>query len=753
MAKNIEKDRVLRRAKNIFLGSIILVVLIFVRLVYIQFISSEVSYNAERFHDKIFSWQEIPAHRGAILDRNGDPLAVSVYNYQVMMDYGSEGFDSNERFLKQADSLSKLLSRYFKDKSAKQYKNIMVSGRKAGYQLKYRKDTTVLRSEGWWYRLLDKLRGDQFETVKLYDTIRNHRPVALLPKEIDFTQWQELKKWPILNYNMGVTYNLVRTDTRVYPHGELARSTIGKLYTETNRGTSYGIEDVFSEELAAHPGKVRRQRIARGFYGEVLEGENVEPIDGGNVTTTIDVNIQDVVSRALEDQLIRENGIWGTSMVMETKTGDLLAIANLRRAYRGHYTEGYNYALRTRQEPGSTFKAAIVMALLEEARMSPDQIYDSGDGKLMIVGSARAQDAHKGFSEVDLRTATIHSLNGYFAKAAYYQFNDQPERLVDFLKSLHLDRNIGLEEFKSISPSFREPGDSNWTDGDTVPYLGYGYAIELSPLHVLTLYNAIANDGRMVAPRLIKEYEKNGKVIRNDRVDVLNPKICSDRTLNTLRGYLEEVASEGTASDYMGGFKEFKVGAKTGTAKYAQDSIGYQQGYYLGSMVTYMPADNPKYTVLTSIFTHKYNGAFYGGLLTGRGQREIVQYLYNSESEWYDDIDHIRKEHYPVAIKGGNVEEIKEVTYQFSPHTARHEGDQEWGRVSVDSLSKAKIQDVEYGDSKMPNVIGMGLKDALFVLERSGLRVSFSGKGAVCSQSIKAGSKISKGTIVSIRLN
>ncbi|MFI3280847.1 MAG: penicillin-binding transpeptidase domain-containing protein [Rikenellaceae bacterium] len=752
MARNIAKDKMLQRAKNIFLTSIIIVVLVIVRMIYIQYFSTEVRFNAERLHKRIFTWQEVPAHRGMILDRDGDPLAVSIYSYQVDMDYGSEGFDNQERFLQQSDSLAKLLAGYFRDKSAAQYSKLMHDGRKQGYQLQYLRDTSVLRSEGWWFRLLDKLRGDQYETVKLYDTIRDHKPVALLPRRVDFTEWQTLKKWPILNYNMGVTYNLNREDTRVYPHGELARNTIGKLLGD--RGNDYGVEAVYSSDLAAHPGKILRQRIARGFYGQVLEGDNVEPLDGRDVITTLDVDIQDVVSRSLETEMIRHNAIWGTSMVMEVKTGNILAMANLGQSGKGRYVEDFNYALRTRLEPGSTFKLASILALLEEADMSPDKIYDSGNGKLLMVGTARAQDSHKGFSEVDLRTATIESLNGYFARAVHDHYNDEPERFVDFLRSLHLDRTVGLEEFGALAPSFRSPGDKNWTPNNTIAYLGYGYAIELTPLHILTLYNAVANDGCMVAPRLVTRVEKDGKVVRNNHRDVLNPKICSDKNLNLIRSYLEEVAMDGTASGYMSNFKEFKVGAKTGTAKVAQGKIKYEDGYYMGSMVTYMPADKPKYTVLTSIYTRAGNGrTYYGAGLAGRTQQQIVQYLYNSEEEWYDRVGEAEAEKFPVAIKGGNVKQIEEVSYQLSPRTARHDGDSKWGAVSVDSLSRVAISDIEYSTTTMPNVVGMGFKDALFILESRGLRVSFSGKGAVRSQSIKAGEKISSGAVVSIRLS
>ncbi len=752
MAKSSAKQETLMRAKRFYLVSILLVVALVVRIVWIQYFASETEYNAERLYDRIVSWQDIPAHRGSILDADGEPLAVSIYRYQVDMDYGSEGFDSLATFHRQSDSLARLLSSYFKDKSAAEYSKIMRANRTKHYELRYRGDSTVRRSEGWWYRLLDRLQDREFMTIKLYDTIRNHRPVALLPRTVDYTEWQTLKRWPIFNYNMGLTYNLSRVDSRVYPHSELARNTIGKTFEDSSH--DYGIEAVCASDLAAQNGRVLRQRIARGFYGRVVEGDNVDPVDGCDVVTTLNVDIQDVVSRSLEAQLKEFNAIWGTSMVMEVATGKIVAMANLGRVGEGLYAEDYNYALKSRLEPGSTLKVASVLALLEEAGMSPDKIYDSGDGKLLMVGSARAQDAHKGYSEVDLRTATVQSLNGYFALAVHDHFNDSPKRFTDFLRSLHLDRTVGLEEFGAVKPSFRDPESSNWTHNNTIAYLGYGYGIELTPLHILTLYNAIANDGCMVAPRLIDRVERDGDVISRTQRDVLNPKICSQKSLNTLRGYLEEVATEGTAKSYMSGFKEFGVGAKTGTAKVSQGSIKYGDGYYLGSMASYMPADKPKYTILTSIYTRVGNGrSIYGGTLTGKAQQKIVQYLYNREAEWYDGVDISPIKCYPTAIKGGNVKQIREVTYQLSPSSARLAGDSEWGRVVTDSLANVWVEDIDFSTTTMPNVVGMGLKDALFMLESRGLQVSFTGRGRVREQSIKAGDKISAGARVSLRLN
>ncbi len=750
MAKSPVKNSTLKRAKRFYIVAMLLVAALIVRIVWIQFFSGQTKYNAERLQERIFSWQEVPAHRGAILDATGEPLALSIYNYQVEMDYGCEGFDSLATFKAQSDSLSKLLAQYFKDKPAKQYAEAMLKHREANYKLTYKKDSMVLRSEDWWGNFVDRLGNREFVAIPVYDTMRNHTPIALLPRKVSYTEWQTLKKWPILNYNMGITYNLSRSDSRVYPNGELARQTIGKI---NSGGRDYGIEKACSLDLAAHPGKIKRQRIARGFYGKVVEEDNVDPVDGSTVVSTINIEVQDVVSKALEKQLIVNHGDWGTAMVMEVSTGKIIAMANLGRTPSGKYIEDFNYALKTRNEPGSTLKAVSVMGLLEVGGMSPSQKYYSGNGDTVYMGSAHAVDSHRGYGNVDLRTATTQSLNGYFATAVYDHFNDNPSRYTDFMHSLHLDRTVGLEEFGAISPSFRKPGDSNWYENNTIAFLGYGYGVELTPLHTLTLYNAIANNGCMVAPQLIERIERDDEVVRNFEVDVLNPQICSSRHIDTLRSYLELVASEGTAAKYMGGFKGFKVGAKTGTAQVAQGAVKYKDGHYLGSMAVFMPADNPRYTIYTAIYTRRrYKKAIYGAALTGEAQRTIVQYLYNREKGWCAPAPAAIAESRPTKIKGGSVNQVNTVSSVMTSAMPRQVGENPWGEVVVGDDNQMHIKPIDISGSAMPNVVGMGLKDALFVLESCGLEVETQGKGAVSEQSIKAGTKIKRGEKVKITL-
>lgn len=755
MAKKrpISKE-ILVRANIFYFLCIAVMAVVAVRIVWIQFLSPTTNKQSVDIHKRIYTSAVDPAHRGSILGRNGEPLATSIYKYQVEMDYSSQGFDSLELYNIQIDTLSKLLSRFFKDKSAAQYKSIMEREHKNRYKVSFVKDTSVLRNKGWFSRMINRMRGEEFMTMKLYDTLRDDRPVALLPREVDYSEWQTLRTYPILNLNMGITYRLDQRDRRVYPQGELARRTIGLLMGD--RGQDFGIESVCSLALAPNHGKAYYQRIARGFQGRVDHEGTVKPVDGCDVVTTIDVNIQDVVSQSLHEQLIKKRALWGTTVVMEVETGDIVAIANLGLNSVGQYVENRNYAIGARMEPGSTFKLASMLALLEIADLSPDKLYDSGNGQYIRLGSAKVRDSHAGYSEVDLKTGFSQSLNGYFASATYYNFNDNPEAFVEYLRTLHLDRTIGFEDFGAKAPLFRTPNAENknlWTRNNTIALLGYGYGIELTPMHTLTLYNAVANGGKMVAPRLIKEIRRGDDVVEEFPVKVLNPKICSRSTLKTAQEMLEETAKTGTASHYLGKFTNFTVGAKTGTAQIAQSGASYQDGYYLGSMVSYMPADDPRYTVMTALYTRRGGGrSYYGASLAGDIQREVVQYLYNSEKEWFDEHEESGERHYPKKIKGGELSQVEEVTAEFSPSRASYNGDNRWGHTKVDDNSEVVVA-VEADDmGVMPDVRGMGLKDALFMLESRGLKVGFRGEGAVYSQTIAAGRKISRGATVNIAL-
>lgn len=746
------KDEMYSRVKRVYGVFILVALLVVVRLVWVSAFSSETAYNAERLERRIFIVDSVYSRRGSILARDGEPLATSILRYRVDFDMASDGFDSLALFREQADSLSKLLARFFGDRSAAEYRRRMIEEHNKHYRVVYRKDTTVLRSEGFFARIWDMLRHDEFKTVKLYDTLRDHRPVAILPRPVDYNEWQTLRKYPILNWNLGMTFNLVTLDQRVYPYGELARRTLGLVGDKGN----YGIEAIYREKLEGRNGRMVRQRIAPGFSSVVHSSENIDAEDGMDIVTTLDADIQHIADQALRRQLTAQHAIWGTSMVMETATGDILAMANLGETSErsGVYIEKENYALSRRMEPGSTFKLAALLALVEDCNMPVDKTYDTHHGRAVRVGGKYGpiiQDSHDIGGEIDLKEAVAQSSNVYFAEAVYDHYKDDPGRYVKFLRHLWLDRTVGLDDMGEATPLIPKYKTKQWS-GHTLPNMGYGYAIELPPIHILTLYNAVANEGCMVAPRLIREVRRGTRVVEEYPTQVLVERICSNATLKIVRECLEETARSGTAHAYFRDTVLLRVGAKTGTAKVAQSGITYSDGYYLGSMVTYFPADNPKYTVMTSIFTRRGRGTtVYGAGLAGPVQRDIVNYMFYRDEEWHQTVTPSDEEHYPSRVKGGNIAYVRRVADKFSPRVSFTDRNG-WGVTRMDSLCNVDIRTIDADPKTMPNVVGMGLQDAIYVLESRGLRVRSSGKGRVRTQSIRAGDRIRAGQTVTITL-
>ena len=741
----IKRD-ILLRVRILYLLFIAAGLCIFGRIVWVQFFSREVADNAERLHSRIFIKEELKARRGNILARNGEPLATSIFRYQVAFDFGSEGLDSLNTFNEQADSLAKLLSAYFNDRSAAEYARFFRTQHAAHYRLVRPRDTLIARSEGWLGRWLDRLRGREFERHTVYDTIRDHRPVNIFPREIDYAEWETLRTWPLLNWNMGMVYQLIDTDQRIYPQGDLARRTIGLIGNQGN----YGIENAYREELTGTDGEALRQRIARRFSGRVSGSGYRQPVDGMDIVTTLDPDLQDVADRVLRNQLAAQNAIWGTTLVMEVQTGEILAIANLGRNADGSYSERENYALSQSIEPGSTFKLATILTLLEDAHLSPEATYDTHNGDRVRVGPTDVKDDHRGDREIALRQAVAKSSNVYFAKAMWelYGATGKKQQYSDFLHNqLHLGQTVGLERLGERPPVIT----TDWKvpdPGVMLVKMAYGYRVQLTPVQMLTFYNAIANGGRMVAPLLIRSFQRDGRVQERFETRSIAPSICSRSTLRIVQECLEAVCTEGTARGQFKDTTRLRVAAKTGTAQITDPRY---QSCYLGSMVAYFPADNPRYTILTSIETQMQAGkTYYGAGLAGPVVSRLVDFIYNREQRPYETAD--RTKHYPERIKGGDIARIRRVAGKLSPDT-ESDARRGWGRAEVDSQARVTIQSLPAGAAQMPDVRGMGLKDALFLLERRGLRVRFSGAGAVTRQSIAAGQTVHPGQTVTLELH
>ncbi len=744
------KSDILLRVRVLYVLFILAGAVVLGRLVWVQLFSREVAYNAQRLAGRIFSEVTVPARRGSIVTRDGEPLAASIFRYRVAFDFASPGLDSLAVYREQSDSLAGLLAAFFKDRSAAEYRRMFREEHARRYRLVRPRDTTYYRSEGRLARLRDRLYGEETVACKVYDTIRDHTPVSIFPRDVDYAEWEVLRRYPLLNWNMGVVYRLEESDCRIYPQGELARRTIGR---QGDRG-NYGIEYFYTGELAGRDGKAVRQRIARGFSGRVAGGGQVEPEDGLDVVTTLDLELQDVADRTLRRQLAAQNANWGTAIVMESRTGEILALANLGRTSDGSYAELENYALSRSMEPGSTFKLASMLLLLDDARMPVTTTYDTFGGEPVDVGPAEnIRDSHEGDRVIDFRRAVAVSSNVYFARAVWdrYGITGRKQQYSDFLHDrLGLGRTVGLERLGEREPEIT----TDWKvpdPGVMLVKMAYGYRVRMTPIQMIAFYNAIANDGRMISPVLVRELRRGDRVEERFEAATLKRSICSDETLREVRRCLVAASAEGTASAFFGDTTHLRVAAKTGTAQIT-DSRSREGQFYLGSMVAFFPAEQPRYTVLTTIETMAQPGkAYYGGPLAGPVVKRMVDYIHRRGSgrKLQESAAGVRRS--PVRVKGGDIAQVRRIADRFSPHVS-FEQRTGWGRVRMDTLSNVVITPLDDDPARMPDVRGMGLKDALFLLERCGLEVRFSGQGAVATQSIAPGTAIKGNEKVEIRL-
>lgn len=700
--KGVVRGEMARRVRRLYLVFVLFALFIVGRLIWVSAISEEVDLNSIKIRSRIFFPDSIYARRGTILSRHGDPMAISVLRYKVQFDMASEGFDDEEVFEEQVDSLSKLLSAYFGDRTPEQYAKVFHDYRKKRFEvIDTKRDELVYRETGLLQMIWDRIWNNKI-SVRIYDTVRDHHPVNVLPRSIDYSEWQVLKNYPILNMNMGVTYSLKPDDNRAYPYDELGRRTLGNI---GDRG-AYGIEHAYQEELKATHSVVTRQRIARGYSRIVHSEKNADAVDGKDIVTTLDPELQHIADAALREQLRTNDAVWGTTIVMEVATGDILAMVNLSETARGSgkYYEGYDNSIRRPMEPGSTFKLAAMLALLDDCKMSPTQQYNTHNGQTVQVGGPKGPDItddHPIGNYVDLKKAFAESSNVYFTTAIYEHYKNRPKDYNKFLQGLHLDQKMGLDRLGEATPRLAKTWNAH-----TLPNMGYGYVVELAPIHTLTLYNAIANGGRMVAPRLVTQIRQGDKVIEEFPVKVLVDKVCSDNTLKIVRECLREVVVSGTGKKIFGDTLRYNLGAKTGTARVSQSGVVYDDNHYLGSVALFYPFDKPKYSIITVIYAEKARTPkYHGATLAGPVCREIIDYLMYRDGGWRESFsfegDGSKR---PEAVKGNYASVAPPVT-----------------------------------DSIMPDVRGMGLKDALYALESRGLKVSFTGAGAVWEQSIEPG--------------
>lgn len=700
------KKDILWRVYLCYLGMIVLAAFILAKIFFIQQVDGNYWRSmADSLHDR---YMTIDAERGTIFSADGRMLSTSIPYFDIHMDFLADGLRENngEKFKKDLDSLSYCLSHLFKDKSAYQYKLLL----EKGYHSKER--------------------------------------YFLLKKNITFEQYDTLRNFPLFRLGRNSSGMIAdQNEKRINPFGLLANRTIG-LWRDN--APNIGLEATYNKYLKGTDGKRLMQRIAGGVYIP-LEGYQIDPENGKDIVTNLDVNVQDIAETALYNELVSNEATHGTCIVMEVKTGKIRAIANLGRQPDGSYAEDYNYAIADAAEPGSVFKLATLLSLLNDHYVtinSPIEI--STDYRF---GSRIMHDAENHPTEVvSVKEALEMSSNVGFSKMAYMHYNNDPQKFINDLKRLDMDQKTGIDLEGEVKPVLVTPGSKTWSS-TALPWLSIGYEVMETPIRLLTLYNSIANNGVMMKPYLVNSIEQYGKIIKQFEPTVLIPKVCSDTVLKEVQSALEGVveSKEGTAHQVLDN-PYYKIAGKTGTAQVANGRHGYADHIYQATFCGYFPADHPMYSIIVTILNKPHAAHIYGASVAAPVFKAIADKLYALNFE-----KQIPSQPHPLfdstlQIKGGQTDGLETIFSKLGLPVSSGNLKQPYASATA-ANQQISLKPVNTTKGLVPDVKGMGLKDALYLLESAGLKVTVQGKGKVVSQSLPPGQTIGKDNSIAIQLS
>ncbi|WP_411275370.1 penicillin-binding protein [Daejeonella sp.] len=646
----------------------------------------------------------VEAARGNIYAADGKSLlATSVPEYEVRMDMMAGGIENDEVFYEKIDSLAAKLSAFFGDKSVKQYSRMLRNARE------------------------DKAR------------------YLLLKRNITHQELKAIRKFPVFNmgrYKGGLIS--VQQNKRIMPFQSLAARTIG--YKNQNV-QPVGLEGAYSSYIDGESGKRLVQRIAGGIWMPVNQDIEIAPKEGADIISTIDVNMQDVAQRALKKQLILSNADHGTVVLMEVATGEVRAIANFSKVSEGVYREKFNYAIAGNQDPGSTFKVASYMALLEDKKVDTNTMV--GTGTYPIPGKI-ITDSHGSIGTVTVKKAFEESSNAAVAQLVNNAYKTDQSAFTDHLYRWSLHEKLGLQIPGEAQPVVKNPKNKSWNKNMTLPQMAYGYEMQLTPLKMLSFYNAIANGGKYIAPIFVKEIKRLGNTVEQFQARVINEKICSNETLGKIQAMLEGVITDGTGKTIIKS-PFYRVAGKSGTAQVADGNKGYKaKRQYQASFCGYFPADNPKYSLIV-VINDPRNG-YYGAQVSGPVFREVADRVYASDVNMYDAMkdQKLTGNIKMPSAKAGEKKATQRVYNAFGIKTL-FAANAEY--VTVDTNKGVVSAEISIVEGSVPDVSGMGLKDALYVLGNSGLRPIVRGSGKVMKQSIIPGTRVGKGYPIVLELN
>jgi cell division protein FtsI (penicillin-binding protein 3) len=665
----VENRNILKRIYVVAAIIFIMVAAIGVKLTNIQWVEGK--YYRKLAQDRSVKNFVIPANRGNVYSSDGSLLATSIPEYTIRFDAVAPSDDNFDKNIEQlSDSLSDVLK-----KSSSELLNDFLKAR------------------------------------------ANKNRYFLIARDLSYTQYMTVKSFPL--FNLGANKGGMITEqktVREHPIGKIAERTIGyQRFDEAGNRTRVGIEGAFSNYLDGKDGKILKQKISKGQWKPIRDQNEVEPRDGYDVVSTIDVYVQDIAHHALLKQLELYEADHGCVVVMETKTGDVKAISNLGRAEDGTYYETINYAVAEAHEPGSTFKLIDLIALLDDKKIDTSKVYDSKGGIITYRGK-KVRDSHTGgYGKISLARGFEVSSNTVMVQAVYENYNKNPKQFTDRIISLGLNRPLGLPFKGEGKPFVPEPSDAKWS-AISLPWMAYGYGVSVTPLQTLTLYNAVANNGQMVKPQFVKEVKEWSKTIKKFDKQIINPSICSETTLKKVKAVLTNVVKRGTASKLYS--KDFSMAGKTGTAAMDYAKNGGNDKYYASSFVGYFPAEEPKYSCIVVI--HKpstVNNNYYGADVAGPVFKRIAQKVFTD------------------VPSTNQIKNLKKTN------------------IKQDQNYIAYNDKVNKKTSSIPNLKGMSGMDAVALLGNLNIKVKAIGIGKVKKQSIQAGQPIVKNQVIILELS
>jgi cell division protein FtsI (penicillin-binding protein 3) len=619
-----------------------------------------------------------PAERGDIYSCNYELMATVEEYYRLYIDFYSEAIKEDTLF-KYIRPLSVELHAMFPQRSADEYeKHIM---------------------HGWSIRS------------------KKSREYLLFDHTVSYLQFKAIRQMPFFNKgrNSSGLYSkkFVR---RRKPYDTLASRTIGDIYGEFEKGGKNGLEMQYNETLSGRPGTSTRRKV-NGIWINVIDEK---PVDGNDIISTIDINIQDITEKSLLNKLREIDAESGTAVVMETATGEIKAITNMGRIREGMWGETKNYAVSDLSEPGSTFKVVSMLVALEDGLVHPDDPVDTGNGVAMIAGHELSDhNANRGgYGAITAAKSIRYSSNIGVAKLIMQAYGSSPEKYVDGVRRIGFHQDMRLEIPGYGIPRIRHPKDTaQYWSRSTLPWMSFGYETQIPPIYILSFFNAIANDGKLIKPIFVREIRKNGRTIERKKTEVINSKICSASTLALIRQMLDDVVncSDGTGKPACS--DKVRIAGKTGTAQLSQGAAGYKSGglSHQVSFCGYFPSDKPRYSMIVVIRKPRH-GPPSGGIMCGTVFKTIAEEIYSRN--------------------------IITNTKAFPIDTIH----------PMEAIVKKKLDDLKTETGLVPDVRGMGAKDALYAMENVGLRINLVGQGTVIAQSIPPGSEVEKGRTVVIQL-